>query len=94
MTRQPESGTRGEWNEPLSPTYGRIGTRRVAFRTRPVTIVGGVTFEPGMIRVRTDDGTVHRTLREYVTTNPHPPVTTEPSTPDPWSAALAALATT
>jgi hypothetical protein len=60
-------------NEPLSSDYGRMGATRVPFRIQPVTVVGDVAFEPGMIRVRLSDGTVRRTLREYVTlTDPAP----------------------
>lgn len=58
------------WDEPLSSEYGRMGATRVPFRSQPVTVVGDVRFEPSMVRVRTADGRVHRTLREYVTASP------------------------
>ncbi len=32
-----------------------------------IPMSGPVRFEPGMVRVRTANGVVHRTLREYVT---------------------------
>lgn len=67
------------WSVPLSREYGRIGATRVPFRTEPVTVVGDVSFEPGMVRVRTGDGTVARTLREYVTMTDAAPV----GTPEP-----------
>jgi len=40
---------------------------RVRVTREPVTVVGSVEYEPGMVRVRHADGSVTRTLREYVT---------------------------
>ncbi len=60
------------WTQPLSGDYGNMFATRHPVRVQPVTVVGDVPYEPGMVRVRTANGEVVRTLREYVTLDATP----------------------
>lgn len=43
-----------------------FGVTRMRYTERRVTVIGAVPFEPSMVRVRTEDGHVHRAMREHL----------------------------